>query len=359
MKKILISVGPIPAKLDSVKFVTNRFKGGLALKTAESLKSLGNDVTIIAWKFTDLKTDIPIIPIDDVVDYYNKILSLEYDAYILAAAVANLMPSNPYEGKFPSHKYKVGEKFNIEFEIAPRIIDEIKNKYPRSTLIGYKLYDGTEEELISAGKKTLFDSKANIVFANHPKWAKNKKITLTQDGAVFESSFEEHVYLIHKVVNESFYSTKIINSQTLLSNDEEYIINNYPKFSQDGRIYGTFAVKRENSFITTTRGKSEGEKSVSEVFHVNHEAKIITASKKATLNAPLLDMFFKLNQNFRIIIHGHELVGEKVHNEYEFAGSVGDCKYAIKTTPGNKILLNNHGYIVGFENIEQFKKWNQ
>ena len=32
------------------------------------------------------------------------------------------------------------------------------------------------EELIKAGKKTLFDSKANIVFANHPKWAKDKKI---------------------------------------------------------------------------------------------------------------------------------------------------------------------------------------
>ena len=31
---VLMSVGPIPSKLDSVKFITNRFKGGLALKTA-------------------------------------------------------------------------------------------------------------------------------------------------------------------------------------------------------------------------------------------------------------------------------------------------------------------------------------
>lgn len=60
-KKVLISVGPIPAKLDSVKFLTNRFKGGLALKTAEYLANCGNDVTIVAWKFTELKTEIPII----------------------------------------------------------------------------------------------------------------------------------------------------------------------------------------------------------------------------------------------------------------------------------------------------------
>ena len=29
-KNIVISCGPIPARLDSVKFITNRFKGGLA-----------------------------------------------------------------------------------------------------------------------------------------------------------------------------------------------------------------------------------------------------------------------------------------------------------------------------------------
>ena len=35
MKKVVISAGPIPAQLDPVKFITNKFKGGLALKTAE------------------------------------------------------------------------------------------------------------------------------------------------------------------------------------------------------------------------------------------------------------------------------------------------------------------------------------
>ena len=30
MKKVVISAGPIPAQLDPVKFITNKFKGGLA-----------------------------------------------------------------------------------------------------------------------------------------------------------------------------------------------------------------------------------------------------------------------------------------------------------------------------------------
>jgi hypothetical protein len=357
-KKILISVGPIPAKLDSVKFVTNRFKGGLALKTAKQLSELGNDVTIVAWKFTDLETTLPIIRIEDVMDYYDKMLEVKADAYILAAAVANLMPSNPYNGKFPSHNYKVGERFNIEFEIAPRVIDEIKKKYPRSALIGYKLYDGTDEELIEAGKHTLFDSTANIVFANHPKWAKERKIVLTQDGAIFDCNFEEHVDLIHKVVNEEFYSTKIeSNFKTELNDVEKRVLENYPTYEKDGRTYGTFAVRRDNSFITTTRGKNGGKEAFSEVFEVNHGTKMITASKKATLNAPLISKMLEVNQNFNIIIHGHELEGKLVHNKYEFAGSKGDLNFAKKVSVGEKILLTKHGYIVGFETIEQFNSF--
>lgn len=357
-KKVLISVGPIPAKLDSVKFVTNRFKGGLALKSAHYLAQKGNDVTIMAWKFTELKTDLPIIYIDDVMDYYEKILNFEADAYILAAAVANLMPSTPYEGKFPSHNYKVGEKFNVEFQIAPRIIDDIKQKYPRCTLIGYKLYDGTDEELISAGKKTLFDSKSNVVFANHPKWAKEKKIVLTQDGAIFECNFEEHCSLMHKVINEQFYSSEIIHQQTTtLSSDELFVIDNYPVHFQDGRNYGTFAMRRPDSFITTTRGKNGGTKAICSVFNVDHDNKKIKTNQRATLNAPLLSKILEINPNINIVLHGHDIVGRRVHSEYEFAGSTGDLMFATKMSPGEKILLTNHGYVVGFENIAQLKEF--
>ena len=140
MAKILLTAGPIPARLDSVKYITNRFKGGLALWTAEQLRLMGHDVTILAWAHTDLDTKLPILPVNDVYDYYNKVLDFQADAYILAAAVANLGPTEPIVGKFPSHLYKVGDKFPIEFTIMPRVIDAVKTKYPRATLIGYKLF---------------------------------------------------------------------------------------------------------------------------------------------------------------------------------------------------------------------------
>lgn len=356
-KKIVITAGPIPARLDSVKFLTNRFKGGLALKTANYLHSMGHDVTIVAWAHTELNTTLPVVKINDVVDYYNKVLEIEADAYILAAAVANLMPSNTYEGKFPSHNYQVGDRFNIEFEIAPRVIDEIKNKYPRSALIGYKLYDGDDESLIKAGKKTLFDSKANVVFANHPAWAKNRKIVLTQDGAIFDTDFDGHCQLIHKLVSSNFYSTKIEDVKFDLNEDDNFVINNYPKYESDGRVYGTFAIRKENGFITTTRGKKTSVDDFSFVKSVNHNTFEIVANKKATLNAPLLHKTFELNPDINILYHGHDLIGLNVHDEYEFAGSSGDLKFATYINNNKAIRLTNHGFLIGFSNIDEFKKY--
>ena len=357
MAHILITAGPIPARLDSVKFLTNRFKGGLAIKTAHYLRDQGHQVTIVAWKHAEIETDLPVVRINDVVDYVSTVLSIPADAYVLAAAVANLMPSQPYEGKFPSHQYEVGERFNIEFEIAPRVIDEIKIKYPRSALIGYKLYDGTHENLIAAAQKTLFDSRANVVFANHPAWAKERKVVLTQDGAVFDASFDEHCALIDKVVRASFYKTKETKQEVKLSSTEEYVLYHYPSYPADGRTYGTFAVRRDQGFITTTRGKKDGPHAVSWVQSVDHDNKLVVSSSKATLNAPLLDKFLQLNPQLNIVFHGHELKGKVVHPEYEFAGSDGDLKFAASVDNAQEVLLPHHGFIVGFETVGDFQNY--
>ena len=120
IKKVVISCGPIPARLDSVKFLTNRFKGGLAFKTANYLIEQGFDATIVKWQYTDIPESLSnceVVNVIDVFDYYAWYLenASNYNVFIMAAAVANLTPSNPYEGKFPSHNYQVGEQFDIKF----------------------------------------------------------------------------------------------------------------------------------------------------------------------------------------------------------------------------------------------------
>ncbi|MES3004848.1 MAG: phosphopantothenoylcysteine decarboxylase [Patescibacteria group bacterium] len=359
MSKVLVTAGPIPARVDSVKYILNRFRGGLALKTAENLQKMGHEVTVLAWEYAGIETELPLIKIRDVNDYFEKVLEYKADAYILAAAVANLAPLNPFPGKFPSHNYKVGDVFPIEFTIAPRVIDSIKNKYPTATLVAYKLYDGTDEELIKAGKKTLFESRANIVFANHPKWAKEKKLVITADGAVFPVSFDEHIDLIDKLLKEDFYKTEIGGETTPdLTSEDIFIIGSYPKHRDSNMVFGTFAIRKPNGFLTTTRGKKLGEKSISFVTNVDHENRIVYANQKATLNAPLLHMLFQENPHIKYLVHGHELIGEKTQDMYQFPGTAGDLNNVV-TAPGKDFLIElpHHGYIAGFSEFVECQEF--
>lgn len=361
MKSIVITAGQIPARLDSVKFVTNRFKGGLALRTAEYLREMGHDVTIVHWKFNNPPAvrggELKAIPVDDVMHYYKTVLSLKADAYVLAGAVANLMPTNPYEGKFPSHNYKVGEKFNIEFTIAPRLIDEIKAAHPRSTLIGYKLLDGRMEDLVAAGKKTLTESKANIVFANDPAWAKDKKLAITADGAVFPLTFDEHLEMIHKLVSEEWFRTEKHFLTPLVLSDDQWIIDNYPKFRDGAQTFGCFAIRKGNGFFTTTRGKKGGDSAVAYVDKVDFEKRIVHSTRKATLNAPLLAKIFADNPRLKYLIHGHDLRGTPASKEYQFPGTVGDLSNSF-TTKDDVFIRNlpHHGYIAGFSRFADVQR---
>jgi hypothetical protein len=363
MSKILITAGPIPSRLDSVKYITNRFKGGLALDLASKLANCEDrhDVTLVAWKYSGIKSNLPTILVEDVVDYYEKVLDFEADAYILSAAVANLGPLEPIVGKFPSHKYKVGDVFPIEFTIMPRVIDAIKSKYPTSTLIAYKLFDGTDEELIDAARHTLYDSKANIVFANHPAWAKTKKIAVTADGAAFEMSYDDHVKLIMRLLREKFYKTSLLDEYWYsIDEDRKYIVNNYPKSRLDNLTFGTFAIRdiEDDGFITTTRGKRGGETETAYVNRVDHENLIVFASEKATLNAPLLDKILELNPQINYLIHSHENIGTAVQDEYQFPGTIGDLKNVL-SIKADKFLLNlpYHGYIAGFKDFTACKNF--
>lgn len=378
MKNILITAGPIPGKLDSVKFITNRFKGGLMFKLADvMLKKFKHAVTIIKWKHTELPQTLlvsedgylpsisdndgvtsytwykagalsssiidyrlNVINVDDVYDYCKKVLGKEYDAYILGAAVANLVPSNPWEGKFPSHNYKVGDKFPIEFEIAPRVIDMIKTKYQKSLLVGYKLYDGEYDELISAGWHTLTNSKANIVFCNHPAWAKSRKTTLLPSGTVLELTYDEHVTMIDRMMNLKWYRTEINTEKVdipediikCVNNKLDWIVKNRSDEMQkfDEYDFGTVAMRYNGGFVTTTRGKKKGSfDRWTFVKSVDHNTRTVYADEKATLNAPLISKLFDNNPpDYDLVLHGHfNLDGEHTF-DYLFPGTTEENKAA-------------------------------
>lgn len=370
MKRLLISCGPIPGRLDSVKYITNRFKGGLAFRTAEDL-ALSNDeyeITILKWRHTEYENymDFNVINVDDVYQYYDYIRFNHYDAYILAAAVANLVPSDPFEGKFPSHNYKVGDKINIEFTIAPRAIDEVKKKFPKSTLIGYKLFDGDEESLIDAGTKTLIESKANCIFCNTPIHAKSKKIALLPDGSKHELDWKEHIEFIRRILQLKWYSTEVVDMEPV----EQEITNKLSKLLDIVKVknkyndyyFGTVATFSNGSLITTSRGK-KGPLFVRAEEISNDEYTI--KGQKLTLNAPILNYLLSNRENY-VVLHGHKQLKNVKTIPYYFDGT-DEIIWAIydlfhdyeddSMEIPELFNVDKHGYYAIFSSYEEAEKW--
>ena len=319
VKKLVISCGPIPAKLDSVKYITNRFKGGLAFKAAKFFALRRDlDVTVVKWRHTEFPYDpesawrdyVTVVEVDDVVEYceFFRQAATEhrYDAYVMSAAVANLMPSEPYSGKFPSHLYKPGDRFDIKFEIAPRAIDQIKRLQPRACLIGYKLFDaGSDEELVGIARTVLDESKADIVFANTPASAKIRKIAVTSAGEPIETDFQGHLEMILKAVMTEHYRTETdaVDTHTDDSKFAEAIVRMFEKtFPGHGSVAVPVPLSGPvQGFWTTSRGHAGDPVYVS---HVDHVTGVVHATGKATMNAPELDYAVRKNPGC-IVIHRH------------------------------------------------------
>lgn len=356
-KKILISCGPIPGQLDSVKVITNKFKGGLALLTAKLL-SQDFDVEIVKWRGTDFDTTLPVHNISDVYDYYEKMKAFKADAYILAGAVANLVPALPLpwgSGKFPSHNYKEGDKFNIEFTIAPRIIDKIKEWHPQATLIGYKLFDGTEEEIMHAAWETLTGSRSNVVFANHPATAKSEKIAVMPDGTHIKMSFNDHIDFIKRVINLDWYRTDQVPTIEYNRSKEPIAREFMSKIAveKEGYTFGTVAARTNDGFMTTTRGKRND--GYCYVDHVDHAARIVYATEKATLNAPVLDLLFEQHPETNWVLHGHKQLMDAMTFPYAFSGTTEESA-SVRNAPG-KFNIQNHGYYICFKEEEHVRQW--
>lgn len=315
MKKIVVTCGPIPAKLDSVKYLTNMFKGGLAFRTASYLAAEPDfEVTVLCWKRTPIPKDNAdwhaLVTVDDVFEYYDWIVAhaKDYDAFVMAAAVANLTPVHPWEGKFPSHEYKPGEEFDIRFMIAPRAIDAIKPLNPRACVIGYKLFDAdSDEALVDIARHTLADARANVIFANHPATAKSRKIAVTADGSAIPMNFDQHLAFMAYAIRQEYFMTELepLTEAEQADPDIREALMTVGMYDQTFDRYGTVAVpvaNHEGMFATTSRGH---EKSPVIVRSIDGAAGVVTASDKATLNAPALSVLLKKNNYEGIVVHRH------------------------------------------------------
>jgi phosphopantothenoylcysteine decarboxylase/phosphopantothenate--cysteine ligase len=154
-KKILVTSGPTPVKIDSVRRITNKFSGKLGIEIAKELYLRGADVTLLQ-SYGGIRPPI----------YLNQVLFQDYEEYkdlclrqcslyeygIFSAAVADYKPKIVVEGKIPSG----GVLNNIELVQTEKVINLIREKNPNLKMISFKYEEGkTLDNLLNIAEKRL------------------------------------------------------------------------------------------------------------------------------------------------------------------------------------------------------------
>jgi phosphopantothenoylcysteine synthetase/decarboxylase len=245
--KVLITAGQVYGPLDDNKLVGNRVRGIWATRFAIHLIGLGHDVTLLIadTHMTTLdkglgKGTMTVVRHHGYQDYRLKCAEFAktHEAAVMAAAVVNWIPSHPFKGKMPTKGYETGDTINIEFVLAPRVIDEMKVANPKLTLIGCKmLIDSTEDELVTAAYDVLLRAHCNVVIANDMGHGLKRKLLVYQDRSVheYDDDFEGFFKALVLAIEDRHYST-------------EWEQTPYPVAASDG-VFDTVVEKYRDRFV--------------------------------------------------------------------------------------------------------------
>jgi len=175
-KKVLMTAGPTIEYIDPVRVITNQSSGKTGVSLASELISAGAKVTFV---YGPGKEKPPkgarIINVSSSKEMFNAVkteLKKKFDIVIMAAAVADYIPTKPSKNKIKSSKNEI----KISLKKVPKIIDQIKKYQKNVLLIGFKAETNlTKNQLIKSAQKKLKESSSDMIVANDIGSSRYKK----------------------------------------------------------------------------------------------------------------------------------------------------------------------------------------
>ena len=148
-KRILVTGGPVPARLDSVRRLSSPFTGALSIAVASDLSMCGADVTLILGAPSHAAPQwLNAIIAHDVEEYRALVLgavaSRPTDSAVLTAAVADFAPEAQATGKRSSG----GGPWNVTLLPTAKVIDELHAAHPALDIVGFKYEVGITREAL-------------------------------------------------------------------------------------------------------------------------------------------------------------------------------------------------------------------
>jgi phosphopantothenoylcysteine decarboxylase/phosphopantothenate--cysteine ligase len=165
--EILVTGGPTPVPLDSIRRLTTRFTGSLGIQIAEELYRRGAEVLLILGEGS--RQPPPYLP-HEIAHTYDEYRALVLDTLaqqpyrfgIFSAAVADYRPETVYSGKLPSGSARQ----TINLVPTAKVIEEVKQKFPNLYLVSFKYQEQVSHEVLMAIARERLKLGYQAVVAN-------------------------------------------------------------------------------------------------------------------------------------------------------------------------------------------------
>ena len=160
-KRLLVIGGRSEEPIDSMRIITNRSTGTMAVELAKRAFERGADVELwMGGCSVQLPDYIPTKRFETVADLISMVRTIDHDAVLVPAALADFSPHEVAPGKIPSD-----QGFGLELDPVPKVLPLIRTKC--DVVIGFKAESGlTRAELSERARSRLEMYNLAAVVAN-------------------------------------------------------------------------------------------------------------------------------------------------------------------------------------------------
>ena len=158
---VVVTSGATTEPIDPVRVLTNRASGKMGRAVAKACYVRGADVTLVH--------DGDDVPYADVrqIETAAEMLEETIEACETADALVSVAAISDYTVEASPEKIRSGQELTLELEVAPKLIDEIRDRHPGLPIVGFKTEtSGEDEAMVDAARETLERVDLAFVVAN-------------------------------------------------------------------------------------------------------------------------------------------------------------------------------------------------
>jgi len=161
-RRVVVTAGATSESIDPIRVITNRASGRTGRAVARACYARGAEVTLVQGG--------PDVPWADVVavESAREMLEAVVDAVEDADALVSAAAIGDYTVETADEKIRSGQdSLELELVPTPKVIDEVRDRYPELPIVGFKAEtSGDEAEMVAAARSIVERAGLTFVFAN-------------------------------------------------------------------------------------------------------------------------------------------------------------------------------------------------